>query len=448
MEKLRLALVGPADSVALTYPVALEWKDQIVSTPFVYKNAAEVPDIVRQHLEEFDFWLFSGISPYKHAQRLGLNIPCFYIPHIGSSLYRALLQITHMAHLEIDSISFDTFNRQEIEETFLDANMPLPKLFLHETEDIVTSAELTDYHYQLWQSGQSHIAVTCYLATYEKLKELGVPVFRIWPTRSNIRTTIEVALSAVRAERFKGGQLAIQQIMIDDYDDMVRNSSSYAAKKIELRLYEILVDYAKQLQGSIIVRGDGQYTLYSTRGILEKWTEELTVLPCFDEITRQVSAKVSGGIGFGPTAYVAEENAFHALGLAKRAGKGMWMAVTDSREAVGPLSSPTHLKYSLRASDSVCQHFAEKLNLSRTTVNKLFAALDQLKRDTLAADDLAFHLGITTRSARRLLTTLASQDLADVTGEELLSKGRPRKLYSIHWQKLLQPAIDETSPEG
>ena len=115
MEKLRLALVGPADSVALTYPVALEWKDQIVSTPFVYQNAAEVPDIVRQHLEEFDFWLFSGISPYKHAQRLGLNIPCFYIPHIGSSLYRALLQITHMAHLEIDSISFDTFNRQEIE---------------------------------------------------------------------------------------------------------------------------------------------------------------------------------------------------------------------------------------------------------------------------------------------------------------------------------------------
>ena len=63
MEKLRLALVGPADSVALTYPVALEWKDQIVSTPFVYQNAAEVPDIVRQHLEEFDFWLFSGISP-------------------------------------------------------------------------------------------------------------------------------------------------------------------------------------------------------------------------------------------------------------------------------------------------------------------------------------------------------------------------------------------------
>jgi predicted ArsR family transcriptional regulator len=102
----------------------------------------------------------------------------------------------------------------------------------------------------------------------------------------------------------------------------------------------------------------------------------------------------------------------------------------------------------LRASDSVCQHFAEKLSLSRTTVNKLFAALDQLKRDTLAADDLAFHLGITTRSARRLLTTLTHQGLADVTGEELLSKGRPRKLYSIHWQKLLQPATGEISSEG
>ena len=40
------------------------------------------------------------------------------------------------------------------------------------------------------------------------------------------------------------------------------------------------------------------------------------------------------------------------------------------------------------------------------------------------------------------------QGLADVTGEELLNKGRPRKLYSIHWQQLLQPAIDETASGG
>jgi len=439
MQKIRIAIVGPPDSVALLHEIALEQSDMLQAVPLVYRDATEVSGIVTEHKDAFDIWLFSGIVPYQRALALRINKTFFYIPHNGASLYRALLQITYMWNLPINGISFDTFSQKDVTETFTDANLPLPKMFIHHSDHIVSADELTEYHYHLWKKGYTNIAITCFFATYKNLTQMGVPVCRIWPTRSSVRTTLNIAINAFKAEQFKGSQLAIQQIAIDDFDELVRNHSSYAAKKIELKLYEILVGYAEKLQGSIVSRGDGQYTIYSTRGIIEDLTENLTVVPIFDVLIRDIATEVSGGIGFGPTAYLAEENAFRALGLAKQSGRGLWMAVTDEREVIGPLSSSIHLKYSVYANEACCRQIAETLNSSVTTVNKLLAALDKLDRDTIVAEDLAVYLAITTRSARRLLSSLVEKGFAVVAGEEMIGRGRPRKLYQIDLCTLLKP---------
>ncbi|WP_196601035.1 GTP cyclohydrolase [Pectinatus frisingensis] len=438
MPKIQMAIVGPSDSVALLNEIAKEWADVLHVSPLIYEDASEISQIVAQYKESFDVWVFSGIVPYRRASALQIHAPLFYIPHNGASLYRTLLQINYTCHTPIRGISFDTFSEKEITETFTDANLPLPKMFIYHSENIVLADEITNYHYQLWEKGQTSIAVTCIFATYNHLKKMGVPVCRIWPTRSNIRTTLDIAIHAFEAERFKGGQLAVQQIVIEDFGSLVRSHSSYMAKKIELKLYEILVDYAEKLQGSIVSRGDGQYTIYSTRGIIEKLTDSLTVVPILDALARDVATDVSGGIGFGLTAYSAEENAFRALGLSKQRGQNIWMAVTDEKEVIGPLSSPVHLRYSFHSDEKHCQKIANLLNSSATTINKLLAALDKLDRDTIGAEDLAVYLSITKRSARRLLLNLERTGFASAAGEEMIGRGRPRKLYQIHLQSLLQ----------
>lgn len=447
MRKIRIAIVGPSDSVALIYDVASE-RSNLMPEGIVYKDASEVSAILEQRRNDFDMWLFSGVVPYRYALAQKVDTPIFYIPHTGSSLYRALLQITYVEHLKIDSLSFDTFSEAEIKEAFRDINVPLPDIYVNSFKGVISASELTEYHYRLWKERKTNIAVTCFSATYETLKRMGVPAVRIWPTRTNIRTTLEIAVNSFEAKRFKGSQLAVQQIAIDDYDDMVRRSSSYEARKVELNLYQILVNYAERLKGSIILRGNGQFTLFSTRGILEEITEDFTVIPILDDIAIQVAAQVSGGIGFGDTAYAAEENAYRALGLSKSKGKGHWMVVTDNREAIGPLSSAVHLKYSVRADSQIFRQFADKLNVSFTTLNKLLASIEKLDRDTLAADDLALYLSITPRSARRLLTNLTEQGLAEVAGEEMMVKGRPRKLYKIDLRSLLRPVTSVESEDN
>lgn len=437
MEKIRMAIVGPSDSVSLAYAVALERGDILLPECIVYQDAAQVPEILRDRCPEFDMWLFSGVVPYHYALSVSTHKPMFYLPHTGSSLYRALFEITYIKKCKLNRISFDTVSQVEVEETIKDINLPLPTIYVQPFSDIASAKGFASYHHELWQAGKIDIAVTCFLETYEKLQALGVPVVRVWTTRSNIRTTLDVAINSCLAQRFKGGQLAIQEIAIDEYDNIVRASSSYNVKRMEMYLYKILVDYAELLKGSLVSRGDGQYTLYSTRGILEESTDQLTTIPILSEIACQVKAAVSGGIGFGDTAYDAEQNAFHALGIAQQKGKGAWMAVNDEREVIGPLSSAVHLKYSVQANAAACKRIADQLSLSVTTVNRLLAVIDKLDKDTLGSEELAAHLRVTSRSARRILTILLEQGLAEAAGEEMITKGRPRKLYKINVQFLL-----------
>lgn len=436
---IRLAIVGPPDSAAIAYEIALEKRDCLIPMVLAYADASEVPDILKRNGNDFDMWLFSGIIPYQRAKTADSKKPLFYVPHAGSSLYRALLEILYIKKLTCDSISFDTFSEREIVETFKDTALPLPKIYANQYKGIVTASEVTEWHYDLWKSGKTNIAVTCLLATYNKLAELGVPVVRIWPTRCNIRTTLELAIKSFETQRVKRSQLAVQRIVIDDYDDIVRSNSSYEAKRLELKLYEILLAYIEKLKGSISMNGGGKFTLYSTRGTLTEITENFTVMPIIEEMTRQVDVNISGGIGLGLTVYDAEENSFSALGLGKQQGKGVWMVVNDDHTVIGPLSSKVHLKYSVRTNDHALRNLADQLNISVTTINKLLATIDKLDRDDIVADDLAMYLKITVRSARRMLSNLVEKGFARVVGEELVGKGRPRRLYKINIKELLQP---------
>ena len=440
MRKIKVAVVGPRDSVILITEVGKEYEQRVEMTPFIYALPSEVPEIMARHGESADVWLFSGQVPYYYAADCQATTkPLFYIPHTGSSLYRVLLQIACVEKLSFDSISFDLLSRAEIEETFADIPLQVKNIYVREFKDIISSHDLAEYHYGLWQSGKTKAAVTTLQSAYEELKKLDVPVFRIWPLRDNIRTTLNLAIRTEEAETFKESQIAVQKISIDDYSSVVREArSGYAVQRLESALYDILIDYAEQAAGSLVVHGHGQYSVYSTRGAVERITENFTVMPIKDRIVKVLPVPVSGGIGFGKTAQAAEEKAYKAVGFARHLGKGNWMAVSDDGVVTGPLSSATRLQYSLRAVDGESKLIAQELGVSVTTLNRLMASLGQIGGDEFGADDLAANLSITGRSARRLLASLVEKKLAVLSQQETLHKGRPRNLYRLRAEAFSQ----------
>ena len=432
MKKYRLAIVGPADSVALIVSVAQEYSDMELM-PIVYHSAREVPDILNQKIQQADAWLFSGIAPYNYAIKSGhKERPFVYIPHAGSSLYRILLQMTLQYGLDVDKISFDTFSKQDIEEFFADLAMPTPTYYVKAFTGTETNVDMTAFHEALWQAGKIKAVVTCFLCTYKNLQNKGVPVFRIWPTRDNIRSTIDVARRACETVRFQDSQIAVQHIRVDDFEKLQRQAnSSYDFKRLELRLFEELVRYVQSIQGSIVHNGDGRYTVYSTRGSVSTVTSGFRYMPLKESVARQFNFNLSGGIGFGWTAYDAEHNAMTALGLADQNGVGSWMVVHADRIAEGPLGSAMTLRYPMTCSDERMKQTAEALAVNVTTLNRLLAVKEQIGNREIKADELGLYLSLTARSARRLLSLLIEKGLAEVVAEETCGKGRPSKVYRL-----------------
>ena len=439
MRKITIAVVGPADSVQLISEVAREYSNKMDILALTYKVASEVPAILADYGDVPDGWLFSGKLPYSYAWEAKLTKqPMLFIPHAGSSLYQVLLEIANVEKLDVKYISFDMLSKKDIAETLSDLKLSVEDIRTFDSDGIVSSADMTEYHYQLWKSGQTKIAVTSLYSTYYDLKSKGVPVFRIRPLRNNIRTAFDLACRSIEAATFKSSQISIQQIVIDDYAGVVRDASStYEVKRIEAKLYPLLIQYTEMLQGSIDMHGPGHYTIYSTRGAVEDVTNGFTIMPIQDELTQLLSVPISGGIGFGQTAHAAEKNAYKALGFARHVGKGNWMVVLDEGTVIGPLSSTTCLKYSLRPEDAAAHRLAKKLQISVTTMNRLLASLDKINSETIGADELAIPLSITPRSARRLLGILVKNGLAQVSHEETLYKGRPRNIYKLLVDKLV-----------
>jgi len=201
-------------------------------------------------------------------------------------------------------------------------------------------------------------------------------------------------------------------------------------------LQEILLRFSETLEGSLVPHGNGQFTLYSTRGIIEEYTNGFTCMPIAEEIGRNLALGVSGGIGLGDTVYVAGDHAHIARGLARRKGQQKWMVVLDDKTTIGPLDSENRLTYSFRTDDLAWVDMARSLNVNATTLNRLMSSFTKLDGEVFGADVLAKQLSITPRSVNRLLGALVGKGAAEVVGEEAKGAGRPRRLYRIYPERL------------
>ena len=110
----------------------------------------------------------------------------------------------------------------------------------------------------------------------------------------------------------------------------------------------------------------------------------------------------------------------------------------DDNRIIGPLSSPRRIDYSDAPSQPLSK-LADRLSISPLYLSKISAVLSQRGVDTLSAEELAYFLNVTSRSASRILSKLEAGGLAVVQYHRQLNlRGRPAKIYKIYLQDIPQ----------
>lgn len=431
---IRLALIGPPDSIQLIRGVAAEFSDSVTLVEKAYRSFEELKDINSFcHQHAVDVVLFSGQVPYYWVkQQENLDCPALYIPRDGTCLYRTLFDV-YRDGLDVSALSFDTVRKETVIETYQDLHLPLQDVYTFEYEGYINYDEVTRYHLHLWSAGKTVAAVTGLNAPYTELKKRGVPVYRMFPTRSIIRESLRKALLYGESVKLKHTQLALVLVKPELEEDNSFNFG-YAAQQLLLDLHRMLVEYARLIQGLVVRLRDTEFALVATRGSLEEVTNYFRDFPLLESIGRNMPVRVGIGIGLGRTALTAEANAREGLRLSLAVGgRTACFVVTDDGKVLGPIysrPSPSAAAHTVPSQDLLS--LSHSAGLRPATIGKIRRALRELDRREIASQELAAALSISERSARRILSRLEEKGLAQVLGSSpVREKGRPRLVYRL-----------------
>lgn len=433
--KISVLAVGPGDIKKLVLDVAKEYPEIHIDYAD-YADESRIVDAVRENEKDYDILLFAGSLPYTIAkEKMHLEKPMFYIQFEGTALYRVLF---HLNNKKINNglftkhvnISIDNMQQFEVEECFEELDLKVQHLFIYNNNQEQDTEEIIKYHQQLWENKKIDVAITSVGSVYKRLKKLGVCTARIKPTRIAIRSSLQRVLLEGKNLRQYDSQIAVGIIDLSNMYEL-KPLSEYQFQRRILAMQTILIDYGERSQ-SIVKWPEGEEVKFiTTRGALQFKNNESKELALLKEIFNKTEVEASLGIGIGETANRAEFNAREALKKAAESKSSFFVVDMDGKVRA-PVGNKIQLTYSMRNENVEISQMAKKAKISSATINRIISFCEVQGKSNMTTAELASGLGITSRSARRILNKLEEVHLASVTGEEQpIYRGRPRQIYSL-----------------
>jgi hypothetical protein len=390
-----------------------------------YRDEQEAADKVHRLGPVVDVCLFASPVPYEYARKAGaLAGPATCIPLTGSALYAALLRAGD--DHDLARVSVDVLGHEDVAEAY--AELGLPAQSVHVREETASAATLAAFHERLWRRDETSVAVTCLNSVAARLAAAGVPVITLRPTGSAIRAGLQTATLLAGQRRLEEAQLAVVVIEVPTLRDIQRRPGPRQSREeLRLTVHRFLVQEAQRIHATVSPMGDHSFHVTATRGSLHPATDGFREPPFTERARSSLGIVLDVGVGMGRTAQEAEAHARAALGSSHSGLRaGVFGLDREGRALV-----PAPRQPSLRRQEQVRPRGIEILS---RLAGKLASADDAVAVDAEMTGRL---LGVTPRTARRLLRTLADEGLAwPLPPSRTPQPGRPRQFYRLIVEKL------------
>jgi hypothetical protein len=430
--RIRLGVVGPQDSINLLKDAAKEF-NKIEIIPFTYQKIEETKEIILQNKSYVDQWFFSGQAPYYFALNNGLILEeeGSYVPLNGNSLYKTLLEAQVHEQKLLKKVSLDTIQEKEIEA--IQNSIQSLKVSTFPYTGYLPADDIVHFHVELFNKGEIDVAVTCIQAVYARLKELGIPCYRVTPDVPSIQLMLQFLKERGESAWYKKAQTAILGIEVFHPSDVPQEQFySYKMKHQELELKRLLLDYAEVIRGSFVQIGDGHFFIYSTRGEVELHLHDNSLLKLMEESKLHSKLQVRIGLGYGLTALEAEQNVRLAFQYARKHDTPVIILINEDKQVIEQSRSLETISYNGRVWGEQWETRLKDANISPAVVSKIQSLAHHYKKTRITSQELAVWLKGTERNARRILSEMERLELVKVSGEEQSGhRGRPKKIFEF-----------------
>ncbi|MFB9718895.1 GTP cyclohydrolase IIa [Planobispora longispora] len=422
---LTIGVVGPHDlveRVMLMGHAAAPLPCRLVAA--AYRDEQEAPDKVTRLGAGVDACLFASPVPYDLARRSGvLTMPATYVQLGGAALIAALARAALDERIDPRRISVDVLGRADVEEAYADLGLPVENV--HSRDEPGATGTIAAFHERLARQGATSGALTCLSAVADRLRAADVPVVRVRPTSAAVRTALHTAALLGAHHRLEESQLTVVLVEVPTLREPVRRAAPrHWRDELRLSLHRLLVQEANRINATVTPIDDHSYMVIATRGSVASATEGFRVLPFAARVREELGLAVEVGVGMGRTTHDAESHARAALARTQAGKQAQGFAVDREGRALIPAPrTPPHGTGAVRPKGvEVLARLAAKLESGDTVVD---------------AESAGKMLGVTSRTARRLLRTLVDEGLAwPLPPNRTPQPGRPRQLYRLIVEKL------------
>ncbi len=433
--KIRLGLIGPADSLENMMKVSSEFED-IEMIPFPYQQIEESRSILEKNNHEIDQWLFSGQAPYHYALGEGIitasqaSYPALH----GASFLGTLLEALISEQKMIYRFSVDTIEESEIETGQLQDKLQHMQFYYYSYKGYIPYEKLIAFHRELYDSGKIDAVITCLGAVYSGLKELGIPCYRVRPYDISIKQSLEFLTERGKSGKYRLSQLAVLGIENINFENAGESKYlSYREKHQKLDMARVLLDFSESIKGSFVQMGDDLSFIYTTRGELDLTMNRVVIHSLIDNIKMQSGLVVRIALGYGLTVLEAEQNLRHAFKNAQDYPEVV-VVVNENREVTEYRQDDVAIHFQQRKWGEEWERHFKDASISPAVVSKIQVFATHYKKTQITSSDIATWLKSTERNGRRIISELEKMGLAEVIGEEQSGhRGRPRKLYKLNY---------------
>ena len=393
-----------------------------------YRGEQEAPDKVLRLGSAVDVFLFACPVPLEYARRAGvLRAPATSVPLAGSALFATLLRARAGGPHDLSRVSVDVLSRGDVEDAF--AELDILAGDIHVREDPAGAATLAAFHERLWRRSQTSVAFTCLESVAQRLTAAEIPVYVVRPTGSAIRAGLRTATLLGSHRRLEEAQLAVAVVEVPTLRESTRRPAPrQSQEELRLTVHRFLLQEAQRMQASITPVGDHTFLVTATRGSLSAATDGFRVPPFSDHARSELGIAVEVGVGLGRTAQDAEAHARAALARSYAGPGARGFALDREGHMLVPVP---------RAPVAAAAGKPKGLETLSRLAGKLPGDDGAHVVDAETAGRL---LGVTPRTARRLLHTLVEEGLAwPLPPNRTPQPGRPRQFYRLVTEKLEHP---------
>lgn len=382
--------------------------------------------------EEVDCLFYSGRIPYLVAkEEVPIEVPAFYIPLKGAGLYKALYKMK--SKMNITQISFDGIPNDYIELVKNNLDETFTYDIYNDLVSVESVEDIVNFHRQNVAKESKTVVITSLKLVSDLLTNNHIVNEWLKPSEEDIIVAIERMLLGTNQRKQKEMQIIIGRILIENSTSPTTDfMTEQQIQKKNHTTYRLLLHFAEQMSGYLTALSSTEYLFITNRGIFERVTEGYKVMPIIDELKKKIGVTLSIGIGFGFSALEAGSHARVALIQAQENGGDSCYIVNEDRSVFGPIDLVAPMKYPLAVTDQLLIKQSESVGMNAANIEKTMALIRRKKKNEFTAHELASVLGITPRSAHRIVQSWLDAALIEVIGTEKISRrGRPRQVFTL-----------------